>query len=393
VSLAAGLVDEATLPSGPVARAMSAILEDSETAKAALQYGSTQGLPALREAILKRILSADNTPNSTVTPADVILTTGSQQLLYLLGEVLLNPGDTVLIEAPTYFVYQGVLESAGATVVPVAMDTGGMSMAALETTLKQLEAQGKLHRVKIIYTVDYFQNPSGLSLAAERRPQLVAIAKRFSKHHRIVVLEDAAYRELRYDGPDIPSVFSHDTDHHHVVYASTFSKPLSPGLKTGYAILPHGLADAVLNLKSNHDFGSTNLAQHAIHHILKTGDFDTHIQTLCGAYVQKRDAMLAALAEYFRDWPTVTWTVPSGGLYVWLKFPNHIDTGRGGTLVDRAVQAGVLYVPGEDAYVPDEHGFIPRHEARLSFGVATPGQIREGIRRLREACRGLESVG
>jgi 2-aminoadipate transaminase len=393
VSLAAGLVDESSLPAADVAEAVAALMGDPATARAALQYGSTQGLTALREKVLAHVCAADGaTPAElSLSVEDVVITTGSQQLLYLLGEALFDEGDIVVTEAPSYFVYHSSLGSHGVRVLPVPMDAGGMSLDALEDVLARLERTGELSKLKLIYTVDYFQNPTGLTLAADRRPRLVELARRYSKKHRVLILEDAAYRELRYDGPDLPSVKRTDPTNEFVVYTGTFSKPCAPGLKTGYALMPRDLVAPVCHLKGNHDFGSNNLSQHLIDRLLATGAYHRHVDTLRGVYRAKRDAMLRALAEVFADWPEVKWTRPAGGLYVWLTFPPHIDAGPNGPLVPRAVDAGVLYVPGEFGHVSDEFGALPRNEARLSFGVADAGQIAEGVRRLRRACRGLEA--
>lgn len=393
ISLAAGLVDEATLPSEAVLQASQTILRDPERAKAALQYGSTQGLPKLRYQVLEHICEADGVhPGELQLSAqDVIITTGSQQLLYLLGETLFDEGDIVITEAPSYFVYHDCLKSHGARVLSVPMDEGGLNLGALESLLTELEQRGELPRVKLIYTVDYFQNPTGLSLAAERRGLLVELVRRFSRDHRILILEDAAYRELRYAGPDLPSIKQFDSTNEFVLYASTFSKPCAPGLKTGFAICPRDLVEPLCNLKGNHDFGSTNLAQHLISELMDTGAYTRHVQQLRDRYSSKLAAMIAALEHEFRDWPEVKWTKPAGGLYVWLTLPPYVNTGRDGPLMERAIRSGVLYVPGEYGHVPDEFGNVPQHEIRLSFGVAEPDQIREGIRRLRDACRGLET--
>ena len=394
ISLAAGLVDEGSLPAEAVGDAVREILATPATARAALQYGSTQGLPALREQIVRHVCEADGVTlaEANLSAADVILTTGSQQMLYLLGEMLFNPGDIVICEAPSYFVYHDCLKSHGARVLSVPMDAGGMSMVALEDLLTRLEAEGELPKVKLLYTVDYHQNPTGLSLAADRRPKLVELAKRFSKTHRILVLEDAAYRELRYDGGDVVSVKRYDPTNEYVIYTSTFSKPCAPGLKTGYSILPKGLMEPACNLKGNHDFGSTNLAQHILHKMIETGSYATHVGHLRAVYRAKKNAMLRALEAEFADWPEVRWTKPGGGLYVWATFPPHVNTGKDGQLMPRALAAGVLYIPGELGHVPDEFGNVPANEARLSFGVADEAKIAEGVRRLRVACRGLESV-
>ncbi len=392
ISLAAGLVDEGSLPANEVGAAVAAIMADPPAARAALQYGSTQGLASLRRRVLNHVCAADGVAPSDIglSPDDVVLTTGSQQLLYLLGEALFDPGDIVLAEAPSYFVYHGVLQSHGVRVVPVPMDDGGMNLDALDAKLAELKRRGELPRVKLIYTVDYFQNPTGLTLAADRRPRLVEIAKKYSTAHRILILEDAAYRELRYSGPDLPSVKKFDPTNEFVAYASTFSKPCSPGLKLGYALLPSDLVAPILHLKGNHDFGSANLAQHVVDRLMATGAFDRHVETLRGVYRVKRDAMLAALDAEFGDVPGAAWTVPAGGLYVWLTLPPEVDAGPNGPLVPAALDAGVLYVPGEFGHVADESGAIPRNECRLSFGVADPAQVREGVRRLRRAYRTLE---
>lgn len=386
ISFAAGLVDEASLPVAEVASAVAGVLADPVTARAALQYGSTQGHTRLRELLLEHVCSADGVKpiELNLTPAHVVVTTGSQQLLYLLGEVLLDPGDIVITEAPSYFVYHSLLQSHGVRVLTVPMDEGGMRTDSLESLLERLKRSGELARVKVIYTVDYFQNPTGLSLSADRRPKLVELASRYSTSHRILVLEDAAYRELRYSGPDLPSVKRFDPGNEFVVYTSTFSKPCAPGLKTGYAILPPDVTDALLHLKSSHDFGSTNLAQHVAARLMESGAYQRHVVELQGVYRHKRDLMLGALEEQFGDLPVARWTVPAGGLYVWLTLDG-VDTGPGGALVPAALDAGVLYVPGEFGHMPDEAGGVPTDECRLCFGVATAAEIPEGIRRLRRA--------
>jgi 2-aminoadipate transaminase len=393
ISFAAGLVDESHFPTADIAAVVSELMNDPASAKAALQYGATQGLTSLREQVLDRLCRADGvTPSAMgLSVDDVVITTGSQQLLYLLGEVLFDPDDIVICEAPSYFVYHSVLQSCGVKVYTVPMDDDGMNLDALAALLKRLEKSGELARLKLIYTVDYFQNPTGLSLTTVRRPRLLELVRRFSTTHRILILEDAAYRELRYNGDDRPSVKKFDTQNEYVIYTSTFSKPCSPGLKTGYAMLPSDLVDPVCHLKGNHDFGSTNLSQHILNRLMASGAFDRHVESLRGVYRTKRDAMLAALNTEFADWPEVTWTTPEGGLYVWITFPPHVPTGSSGELVKRALAEGVLYVPGEFGHVPDESSRVPNTDARLSFGVCSPEQITEGIRRIRRACRGMET--
>jgi 2-aminoadipate transaminase len=281
-------------------------------------------------------------------------------------------------------VYHSLLQSHGARVLTVPMDEHGMKMDALESLLQELQQRGELSRLKLIYTVDYFQNPTGLTFSADRRPKLVELARRFSTDHRILILEDAAYRELRYSGPDLPSVKRYDPKNEFVVYTSTFSKPCAPGLKTGYAIMPPDVMEALLHLKGSHDFGSCNLSQHIAARLMATGDYSRHLEKLQAVYRRKRDLMLEAFEKEFRDVPGASWTVPAGGLYVWLTLKG-IDTGPNGPLVPAALDAGVLYVPGEFGHVPDSEGNVPTNQCRICFGTATPDQIPEGVRRLREA--------
>jgi 2-aminoadipate transaminase len=398
ISLAAGLVDPESLPVGEAAEAFERMARRPERARAALQYGTTQGLASLREKLLTRTTALDGvTPREiSLSTEEVAVTTGSQQLLYLISQVLLDPGDIVLTEAPSYFVYQGTLNSLGVRTLSVPMDEQGMNTEALEDLLCRLEKNGELERLRLIYTCDYFQNPSGRTLSLPRRQHMLELARRFSRHHRIFILEDAAYRELRYDGADIPSIKSFDTDNRHVILAMTFSKSLSPGLKTGYGFLPRELVGLFLRLKGNHDFGSNNMTQYLLDDLLETGAYERHVAMLCDVYRRKRDALLTALADEFAGprGPTghqngrsrgISWTKPEGGMYVWMTFPPHVRTGPGSPLMEAALKNGMLYVPGQFCYVNGSNGPVPDNEARLSYGVAPLGQIAEAVRRLSQA--------
>lgn len=389
ISLAAGLVDPETLPAAIVRTALDAILADPCTAKAALQYGTTEGYAPLRDKILRRALALDGVRADEVslTPDDVVLTTGSQQLLYLVGEVLLDPGDIVITEAPSYFVYHGTLRSLGVRTLTVPMDEQGMNTDALEELLSRLEASGELGRVKLIYTVDYFQNPTGLTLSLPRRQRLLELARHFSRTQRIFILEDAAYRELRFEGTDVPSIKSFDAANEHVILGMTFSKPMAPGLKTGYGILPRDLVAPLLRFKGNHDFGSSNLNQHVLDRLLDEGSYDRHVAQLCDAYRAKRDVLVQALREEFAPQSGLHWTRPEGGLYVWLRCPPGAATGPASPFMQACLREGVLYVPGSFCYVPGADGAVPDTEARLCYGVAAPEQLREAVRRLGRAAR------
>ena len=343
VSLAAGFVDHSTLPTEIVAECAASLLADPIEGRRALQYGTTRGDLRLRENLVSHLERNEGVATGTYSHVldRTIVTSGSQQLLYLVAEALVDPGDIVLVEAPTYFVFLGLLKSRGAVVIGIPTDEGGLQIDALEETLADLEQQGKLDRVRLIYTVSEHSNPTGLSLAADRRGPLVQIAERWSKHSRIFILEDAAYRGLTFEGPEAPSVWSHDPSGETVILARTFSKTFSPGMKTGWGVLPESLVRPILNLKGNHDFGSNHFAQQLLEKALIEGHYDRQIALLKKTYRSKRDVTIAALEEEFGQFGSdVSWTHPNGGLYVWLTLPDVIDTGRDGRFFDRCVEEG-----------------------------------------------------
>jgi len=388
VSLAAGFVDQQTLPVEPTRRAMEAICSDVGRAQAALQYGTTIGYPLLREAILQRMSQADGRcgQNLTASVEQVVLTAGSNQLLFLLGDTLLDPGDLVICGAPSYFVLVGTLGSLGTAAVGVEIDQHGVIPEAVEAELARLEAAGELGRVKAIYVTTYYDNPSGVTISAERRAALVEIAQRWSRKAKIYVIEDAAYRELRYYGEDIASMRSLDPQGETVIHAGTFSKSFSPGIRVGWGILPPKLVSPVLAQKGHVDFGSPNFNQHLMATVLELDLFDQHLERLRDGYRKKIDATLAAAAEFLGGIDAVEWVRPTGGLYVWLRLPESIDTGLDGPLFDRAVQQGVLYVPGEYCY-PTAGRPPMKNMLRLSFGIPSCEDIRRGVETLACAIR------
>ncbi|MER3416890.1 MAG: PLP-dependent aminotransferase family protein [Gemmataceae bacterium] len=389
ISLAAGLVDYDSLPAHEVEEAVRQVLGDPRSAQVALQYGTTQGLSALRQVLLERTAALDRvTPAAmSLTPDDCLITTGSQQLLYLVSEALLDPGDLVITAAPSYFVYQGTLQSMGVRTLSVPQDADGMQTDALADLLAYVQRRGELPRLKLVYVVDYFDNPTGSTLSLPRRAHLLELVERYSRDHRLVLVEDAAYRELRYDGDDLPSIKSLDTRNAYVVLAMTFSKACAPGLKTGYAFVPRDLREPLLRLKGNHDFGSNNFTQHVVHRLVKSGAYDRHVAVLREVYRRKRDALCNALEQALEPGWRVRWARPAGGLYVWLRLPEWVETGPGSPLARAAWDEGVLYVPGQFCYLPEESKTVPRHEIRLSFGVGTPADLREGVMRLARACK------
>ena len=387
VSLAAGFVDQASLPREIVGRLTAEILGDPIEGRRALQYGTTVGDATLRReivALLERNERVAAGSFGAIFPR-VVVTTGSAQLLYLVTEALVDPGDIVLVEAPTYFVFLGTLQTRGARIIGVPIDNGGMRLDALESILTGLEADGELGRVKLIYTVSEHSNPSGISLAEVRRPAMVELARRWSTRNHIHILEDAAYRGLNYERQEPSSVWRHDPEGETVILARTFSKTFSPGLKLGFGVLPAALAESVLSLKGNHDFGTTNLSQQILARALADGSYETHLQGLLRMYRRKRDVMLGALDEHFAGFDgAFTWTRPDGGMFLWLQAPDHLDLGTKGPVMAHCLQHGVLYIPGGFAF-PDEPVPAPRNFARICFGVPTEADLVEGIRRLASA--------
>jgi len=398
ISLAAGLVDYDSLPVPESAELLGAMLRDPAMGKIALQYGTTHGLADLRRTLLAHLENLDGVSAAKLhaTADDIIICTGSQQMLFVLTDVLIDPGDIVITEWPSYFVYTGLLESAGAVVRCVDMDEHGLIPAKLDELLAQIADEGHLHRVKMVYTCDYHQNPTGLTLSEDRRPKVLDIVRKWSADPtasgRIMILEDAAYRELTFEGAAPHSIRYYDKGGEHVALLQTFSKPFSPGFKTGYALLPRDLVEPVLAQKGNHDFGSNNLSQHLLLKAMQTGAYDKHVKVLRQVYASKRDAMLAALKENMTGVEGAHWTHPTGGLYVYLTLPEHVHTGRHSPLFQRCLKEGVIYVPGGYCYGPDATRTVPQNTMRLSFGVSTAEQIREGIARLARAVNSIDTI-
>jgi 2-aminoadipate transaminase len=387
ISLAAGLVDEDSLPAEPVRDAVVSLMADNASARSALQYGTTQGRADLRSCLIDYMAAQESIPRESLgyDASRVVVTTGSQQLLSLLCETLLDAGDICIVGAPTYFVFLGCLAGVGAEPISVPLDEDGMQPDLLEQALGRLNELGRLPKVKMIYVVSEFDNPSGVSVSLERRKAIVEIAKRWSIHNRVLILEDSAYRDLRFEGEPLPSLLALDDTKEQVLYTQTFSKTLSPGLRVGFGVLPKDVLKPVLDRKGNEDFGSANFTQAVVARMLKTGSFQNHVQHVRASYTRKRDAMVAAAEKDFRSIPGVSWFRPIGGLYVWMSLPGHVETGFQSPLFQTAVKNhGVMYVPGELCFAPTKGG-RPKNHMRLSYGVQTPEGITDGMHRLSKA--------
>jgi 2-aminoadipate transaminase len=388
VSLAAGFVDQQSLPVEETRLAISALLAEPLEGRSALQYGTTLGFAPLRERLLEDLLAADGqTVAETGVSADrLLLTAGSNELLHLVTDTLCDPDDVVLCTAPTYFVYSGILKNLGVHSYGVASDDQGLIPEALDDAFTRLHRTGRLARVKALYVVSYFDNPRGITLAADRRPAVVEIVRRWSRKagRTIFIIDDMAYRELRYVGADAPSLRRYDEAGDTVITTHTFSKSFSPGIRVGYGLLPKPLVAAVSDQKGNINFGSPNFNQHLVAKLLELDLWQPHVERLRAAYRPKLAAMLAAAKEHLAPLDGVKWTPPQGGLYVWVELPREIDAGPGGKLFDLAIDEGVLYVPGEFCF-PAEGAEARRNTMRLSFGVQSCERIQQGMAALARA--------
>ena len=390
ISLAAGFIDNETMPIEVTQQAVAAMMADEQTAKLALQYGENQGHAPLREIILDRLRTADQKSYQDIELDQVIITPGSNQLLHLIANTLLDEQDIVMCASPTYFVFMCALEDLGAVSFGVKSDENGMVPESLDAALAKLQAEGELHRVKAIYLVSYFDNPAGMTTSPERRQQIVEIADRYSEiaGHRIFILEDAAYRELRFDNNDTNSVFSFDEQHESVIYAGTFSKSLSAGIRVGWGIFPKELADKISFLKGNLDFGAPHFSQMMVAKILEMDLYDSHVERIRQNYARKQKLMLDAADKHLQPIDGVTYHRANGGLYLWLTLPESIAAGDDGKLFDLCLERGLLYVPGEFCF-PNQGEPIQKNTIRLSFGVLDGPPIEDGIKILADSIREL----
>jgi 2-aminoadipate transaminase len=337
----------------------------------ALQYGPTAGLEAIKDVMVE-VMAAEGTPASQ---EDVFATTGAQQGLDLVGRVFLDEGDAVLCEGPTYAGALNAFAAYRPRIIHVPMDRAGMIPVAAREALQKAR-KGGLH-VKFIYTVPNFQNPAGVTLVAERRRELLEIAREFD----LVVVEDNPYGMLRFEGEPLPTLAaleqeSGDTDR--VVYLGTFSKIFAPGVRLGWVHAQPGILHKINVGKQGADLCSSNLSQMMICSYFQNADWHAYVKRLVGIYRERRDAMLDALAEFMPR--EIHWTHPEGGLFVWATLPSYLDATA---MLPRAVSKNVAYVPGEGFYANGEG----KNCMRLNFSFVEPERIRRGIELLSEVVR------
>jgi 2-aminoadipate transaminase len=364
ISLAGGLPDTSTFPADSYAALMNTIATDS--CARALQYGPTEGFARVKDCIAQ-VMAAEG---MEVDTDELLVTSGGQQVIDLACKTLLDPGDVVVAEAPTYPGAIPTFSSYEADVVQVRMDRDGMRVDELEQTLDELERSGR--RPKFIYTVPNFHNPAGVTMSLERRRELVRIAG----ERELIVLEDNPYGLLRYEGESLPPLYSLDDEF--VIYASTFSKILSPGVRLGWAAAPAPILAKMQIGKQGSDLCSSSISQYFVSAYFDANLWDDYVRSLLEIYRRRRDVMLDAMAEHFPR--EAEWTHPQGGLFIWATMPDYIDTTD---LLARALREHVAFVPGRAAFVDGRGGSA----MRLNFSGVDEDAIREGIRRIGEVVR------
>jgi 2-aminoadipate transaminase len=391
ISLAAGFTDDLSLPVRETRTLLNQILSSAKTAQKTLQYGATAGDAVLRRLTVERLIEQDvgALERGLYSADNLLITHGSQQLLYLITECLCDPGDIVLVEDPTYFVYLSIIQSRGLRGRGLTLARDGIDLEHLESVLESLKREGELKRVKMLYLVTYFQNPSGVTTSLAKKAAALKLLRRYEKDagHPIYLVEDAAYRDLRFAGGDVPSALAVSGHQDRVIYAGTYSKPFATGIRVGYGWMPSPVYEVAVRVKGNHDFGTSNLLQQVLVQALSSGLYHKHLAILQRRYQKKARVMTQALRENFPG--AVEWQEPGGGLYVWARLPQKHKSGRKSGLFRDALKMDVLYVPGELCYADDPTRLPPNREMRLSFGNASEANIREGIARLGKVLRAL----
>jgi 2-aminoadipate transaminase len=332
----------------------------------ALQYSTTEGYLPLREMIALNL----NRYGILATPDNVMLTSGSQQALDLIAKLLINRGDRILVEAPTYLGALQAFNVFGAEYVTVPTDNDGIRTDQLDEALRS--------GPKFMYVLPNFQNPSGVTLSLHRREELVYLADKYG----VPIVEDDPYGQLRYEGQHLPPLVVLDRENlrrdngytlGNVIYLSTFSKTLAPGLRLGWIVAPCEVIRKLVQLKQGADLHTSTFVQMVAYEVARDNFLEEHVKLIRQVYGERRDVMLQALDEYFPE--EVTWTHPQGGLFLWVTLPPGSDCNE---LLQEAIKRDVAFVPG-DCFFPGEEG---KRHLRLNFSNATLDQIREGVHRL-----------
>ena len=364
VSLAGGMPNLTALPMDMMENVVGQLIKTN--GMEALQYGSGQGHPKLRE----QICDVMELEGIKAHPEDVIVTTGSQQALDLISRIFIDPGDVVLVEAPSYVGALGTFHQYEASIVHVELDDNGMIPDRLREAIAKTRHSGR--KIKFLYLIPNYQNPSGVLLSAERRTEILNICR----EEQIFVVEDNPYGLLGFDKPSPNAMRSEDSEN--VIYLGSFSKTICPGFRVGWALVPQSLKEKLVIASESSQLCPSNFAQLAISSYLADQPWRDQISSFCKIYKVRRDAMLTAMDKYFPK--EATWTKPGGGFYVWATLPPEIDTKA---LMPKAIVAKVAYVPGT-AFYADGFG---SWSMRLSYCYPTPERITDGIKSLGEVIK------
>ena len=357
ISFAGGLPAPELFPVKEMKAAVDKVFE--EHGQEAMQYGAAKGVTALREVIQQHVKKKENVDSEL---DNVLVTTGSEQALDLVGKAFVDPGDTVLVEQPTYLCALDVFRSYGANFASVEMDEDGMKMDALEEALKANP------NTKLIYTVPNFQNPTGRTMTEERRKQLAELAEKYD----VYVLEDNPYGEIRFAGQHVPAVKSFDKSGH-VLYMSTFSKTLAPGFRLGWLVADEDVVNKLTVLKQSADLHTDNLAQFAVAQFFTDNDVDAHVKEISDLYGKRKDLMLEGIKKYFPE--GVKYTNPEGGMFLWVEVPGVDDTVE---LFKECLEHDVAFVPGDPFFA----GEAQPGAFRLNYSNMKEDQIEVGLKRL-----------
>jgi 2-aminoadipate transaminase len=360
ISLAGGLPDTTTFPAEDVAALMARVAADASAR--ALQYGPTEGMEELKACIVE-VMAEEG---MSVGTDDLLVTTGGQQVIDLVCKTLIDPGDVIVAEGPTYPGAVPTFSAYQADVVQIEMDADGMRIELLEETLDRLARDGRTP--KFIYTVPTFHNPAGVTMSLERRRRLVQLAAQ----RELLVLEDNPYGLLRYTGDPLPPLYALDRGEY-VIYLGTFSKILSPGLRLGWTAAPRPVLEKLNLGKQGADLCSSTFGQHFVVEYFAQRNWRDLLGRLRELYRRRRDTLLDALAEQLPH--ETTWTRPEGGMFIWATLPDYIDTSD---LLARALREHVAFVPGRAAYLDGRGG----SSMRLNFAGVSEDYLREGVRRI-----------
>lgn len=352
ISFAGGFPAPSTFPASEVARITSDLMQNQ--GPAVLQYGATEGWMPLRESAVELV----KTKGVTAKVENILTLTGSSQGIELLTKVMINPGDAMLVEAPTFLGALQTFNTYQAKIVPLTMDDEGI-------IIEELEEKIKAHKPKLIYLIPTFQNPTGKTLPLERRKRVAELASKY----QTLVIEDDPYGELRYRGEKLPAIKSFDKTGN-VIMLNSFSKTVSPGLRVGMAVGEPEVLRKMVIAKQGMDTHTSNLSQAIIDRLLREGLYEPHVKENCEMYKAQMDVMLDAIAK---DFPKgVKCTKPDGGLFIWAELPEQI---RALDVLNKAIERNVAYIPGEHFFC-DGQG---KNTIRLNFSMCSPEKIKKGI--------------